>query len=753
MIGHWLATPADQQRRDWLKRFDARFWTVNFPRPMMAAVTTTGPRSLRVDLAFLKGNDLAGLIWASQDGHDHPLTSYATERDYRGCTLAFRWRSAGTMALNAVNGPVLTIEGRDAAGAARSWYVRLWNYATGAPADCTIALDFDALSGGFLLPGEADPVWAGDIDRMFVSMVPTGFTGADVPLATPQAAWVELSDIACDGPGSCIEIGDTFVPAHNLRIASGYDDSYDITPARLLRGMLHCGYTGVINHYVGMSHFAALAWDGAAYTASGGIGLPAAAWHASFLREAKALGFEVILSLSFELLDQNCPAAWKQRDADGAGAATGYSPPSTLLSPCSAPAMSWLQGVAAGFAALARAAGQRVRFQVGEPWWWVSGNRLCAYDAATRAAYAAETGLAAPEIRDVRSMTTVPKRAFLDWLGVRLGAATLALRDAAAADERLLLFYAPQVLQADRPDLIRANLPAAWARPAFDVLQLEEYEFVTGGDFAGQARTQGVGASLGYPVAAQHYFAGFAASAADWPRIAAAAAASPAAETFVWAWPQVARDGLTTFDIQGDETMPAFHDVRFPLELGYGATGGPQFSTQVVTTGSGYEQRNSGWADARLHYDAGVGVRSEADLATLIGFFRARRGQAHGFRFNDPLDHAGVGEVLGSGDGVRTRFELVRTYGTGDDAQVRRITRPVPGSVHVAVNGAETTAWSLGTLGELDFIAAPAVGVLVTASFDFDVPVRFAEDRIDVGLAAWRAGDLPSVPLVEVREA
>ena len=199
--------------------------------------------------------------------------------------------------------------------------------------------------------------------------------------------------------------------------------------------------------------------------------------------------------------------------------------------------------------------------------------------------------------------------------------------------------------------------------------------------------------------------------------------------------------------------MPAFHDVRFPLDLGYGATGGPQFSTQVVNTGSGFEQRNSSWAEARLHYDAGVGVRSEADLAELVAFFRARRGAAHGFRFNDPLDHAATHEPIGVGDGVRTRFELVRTYGSGADAQVRRITRPVASSISVTVGGIAVAAWSLGALGNVDLAVAPASGVAVAASFDFDVPVRFAEDRLEVGLASWRAGDVPSVPLIEVREA
>ncbi len=144
LMRHWLATPADQQRRDWLKRFDARFWTVDFPRPMMAAATTPAAQTVRVDLSFLRTNDLAGLIWESADRFDHPLLGYATNRDYRGIHLRFRWQAeGGVMPLDAVNGPTLTVEGRDATGTARSWYVRLWNYAVGTPTDAVITLDFD----------------------------------------------------------------------------------------------------------------------------------------------------------------------------------------------------------------------------------------------------------------------------------------------------------------------------------------------------------------------------------------------------------------------------------------------------------------------------------------------------------------------------------------------------------------------------------------------------------------------------------
>lgn len=341
-----------------------------------------------------------------------------------------------------------------------------------------------------------------------------------------------------------------------------------------------------------------------------------------------------------------------------------------------------------------------------------------------------------------------------------------------------LLFYGPQVLLADRPDLARANLPAAWAYPAFDVLQLEDYSFVTGANQAGQANARAeVEARLSYPLAQQHYLAGFVLNAADaaaqWPLIADAAAAAQArgvADVFVWAWPQAARDGFTPFaldgDDKGDEDMPAFHDVRFPLSLGFGAAGGPAFSTQVVVTGSGAEQRNAEWADARLEYDAGLGVRSEADLAQLLAFFRARRGQAHGFRFLDPLDSsssvdghepAATDQTLGIGDGTTTRFALVKHYGDdglgGDPPQRRRITRAWPETVVVAVAGAAQPAgWTLSPGGLIDLAVPPPAGVSVTAGYRFDVPVRFASDRLSVSIAGWRAGELPGVPLIELRE-
>lgn len=146
-------------------------------------------------------------------------------------------------------------------------------------------------------------------------------------------------------------------------------------------------------------------------------------------------------------------------------------------------------------------------------------------------------------------------------------------------------------------------------------------------------------------------------------------------------------------------------------------------------------------------------------MEKLLAFFRARRGPAVGFRFRDPYDSSSSGmtaaptptdQPIGSGDGASAAFALVKQYGS---AEQRRITRPVPGSVRVAIDGTElATGWTLKDKGVVEFASPPAEGAAVTAGFLFDVPVRFAEDRIEVNRATFLAGEAPSVPLVEVRE-
>ena len=208
----------------------------------------------------------------------------------------------------------------------------------------------------------------------------------------------------------------------------------------------------------------------------------------------------------------------------------------------------------------------------------------------------------------------------------------------------------------------------------------------------------------------------------------------------------------------------AFHEVRFPEAIAIGAQGGPERRTEIVTLASGHAARNAPWAQSRRRWDAGLGMRSHDDLAVIVEFFEARRGQLNGFRWRDPLDHRSgapsapvspMDQPLGTGDGSETRLQLVKVYGDGADAYERVIDKPVAGTVVAALDGVvqfEGADFTVDeTTGEATFLLPPDAGVAVTAGFEFDVPVRFDTDRIETSLTAINAGEIPSIPVVELR--
>ncbi len=207
----------------------------------------------------------------------------------------------------------------------------------------------------------------------------------------------------------------------------------------------------------------------------------------------------------------------------------------------------------------------------------------------------------------------------------------------------------------------------------------------------------------------------------------------------------------------------AFHDVRLPARLAFGSSGGVERRTEVVTLASGFERRSTPWAHGRRRYLVGAGIRSLDDVAALTAFFEARRGRLHGFRFKDFADWkscapsqtpAPTDQNLGVGDGTTTRFVLIKRYGTGAEAYVRTLTKPVAGTLRVAVAGRELngSAFSLDALtGAVSLSSPPAIGAAVTAGFAFDTPVRFDTDRLDVTLEGFEAGRMVAAPLIEVR--
>ncbi len=209
----------------------------------------------------------------------------------------------------------------------------------------------------------------------------------------------------------------------------------------------------------------------------------------------------------------------------------------------------------------------------------------------------------------------------------------------------------------------------------------------------------------------------------------------------------------------------AFHEVRFPTDISFGSSGGPERQTDIVTLGSGREHRNQKWSQSRRRYEAGYGVKDLDGLHRVIAFYEARRGPLHGFRYRDPLDWkscapleqpTALDQLIGYGDGLERNFSLKKTYGDPPHAYERAINKPAQDSVVIALDGAVTSPASYSVdakTGLIEFLEGhePGEGVAVTAGFEFDVPVRFASDQLDISLSAFTAGTLPSIPLLEIK--
>ena len=204
-----------------------------------------------------------------------------------------------------------------------------------------------------------------------------------------------------------------------------------------------------------------------------------------------------------------------------------------------------------------------------------------------------------------------------------------------------------------------------------------------------------------------------------------------------------------------------FHEIQFPTAIAFHSSGGPERKTEIVTLGSGFEERNAVWANSRRRYDVGYGVKTLDDLHAVIGFFEARLGRLYGFRLKDFSDFKScppgadiqpTDQILGTGNGATQTFQLKKTYTSGPSSWQRTIAKPVDGSVRVALNGVEhTTGFSVdATTGIVSFTTTPPVDATVTAGFAFDTPVRFDSDSLSINLASFMAGEIPSIPIVEI---
>ncbi len=206
----------------------------------------------------------------------------------------------------------------------------------------------------------------------------------------------------------------------------------------------------------------------------------------------------------------------------------------------------------------------------------------------------------------------------------------------------------------------------------------------------------------------------------------------------------------------------AFDETQIPLRIGFGSQGGPAFSTEIVTVDGGYEKRNQNWSQARRHFDAATGLRSAADIATLLTFFHARAGRARGFRLKDWSDFTSAADntsapafsdqLIGTGNGSATAFQLTKTYTSGGVSHVRNIVKPVTATTVIGVAGVQLmSGWSVDTAtGIITFSSPPSAASAITAGYQFDVPVRFDTDQLNLSVEDFTQLSA-HIPVVEIR--
>lgn len=512
--------------RGLIDRFTPRFWRIDGPRSMSFCLTSEG-RGFDATFIARYANDLCGIIWDTKDTKDHVYLAYSDSPDYRGCVWEFDVEVSDTMPPldDPQRGLTMTVYGIDEDGYEAEWYVALARYAsTPSSRAARITIDWTTIKAGF---SADEPINSAEIRRVMISGATTQYDAeaGETPLQSPVEAWIKVRNSTTSGTSNKLALRAPQVPAHALGICTSYDDHYDLSPERIIENCYALGYRDWVNHYVGMSTYPERRWDDAQERFVV-VDLPGVdpvnpacrRWHADFAAQCARRGFRLIQSVSYELFSEIARLDWTQRDWDDKFGATGWTPPSYLLSHCNAEAQSWLHRVFVSFSSLAVQAGLELFVQVGEPWWWWNGDsrKPCVYDYPTRVAFNSATGLYAPEFPSIDSeLAGTPYDEFKSFLRDALGASVLGIRDAVKAAyptaQVTTLFFLPSILTPKVGIMQTINYPVDHYRyPNLDFFMTEAYDWlITAQVYLAETAITRPIQELGYAADKLHYLAGF----------------------------------------------------------------------------------------------------------------------------------------------------------------------------------------------------------------------------------------------------
>lgn len=641
-----------QIEHDRIDRFTPKYWRLDGPRTMSLALTTTDT-SMEAFFIARKTSDLCGVIWDSKDTKDHQLLGYEHNTNYQSCVWEFDVEVSDTMAeiSDPIKGLVMTVYGLDEFGFGYEWYVALRHYATMVgPRKARIRLDWDNVKGGF---NADETINLEKIETIFFSGVASSYDaeGPSTPLAEPAVCWIRVINQTVSGTGAQLTRQRVIVNDHPIGMCTSYDDHYDLSPQRIIENCHALGYRGWINHYVGMSTYPNREWHAGEmrFRTNGtqpALNEASRKWHADFAKYCKQYGYELMQSVSYELFSEFCPYEWTQRDWNDNYAATGWSPPSYLMSPCVVDAMTWMKKAFVEFSAIADAAGLDVIMQVGEPWWWWNGStsKPCIYDYQTRLAFNAATGLFAPEFPTITStLTGTPYDEYKQFLSRTLGESVLSMCSAVKAvypnAKTTTLFFLPSIITPDVGIMQEINYPKVqYSQANLDFFMTEAYDWlITAQVLRAEDSLKLPINDLGYSADRLQYLAGFVpdASMAEllkfdpngpyrqeiWQRIFGNMRnnlAYTGLRQYVWSYPQVMHDSITYLNednlnhfFSGQVRWAAVRDDRpynssdgDPESPGHGNTGGTVGNGEYLPARpSNLHCLRNSWGDVTVSWD------------------------------------------------------------------------------------------------------------------------------------------------------
>lgn len=497
------------------------YWIINGQSTESFAVTSEG-MTLTATMTCRTSNGLAGLEWRMEDTLDHGCVAYDTITSLLGLVFKAKITLTGDQYnfADVRNPPVMTVIHKDDS----RQYISLTRYASDISDDGTsaiVTIDFNDAMAGFYAD---EPIDLDTVSSLMFSITSKNYVEGNPEswfLEPPLILGMTIEILPIDGVYQEMSVSMHRCTPHDIRAITAYDDQYNITPERVFENLVYAGYQDELVHYVGMSHFYNTAWSPSVgkmlVDTTDVLNAPCIAWHDAFAALAAKHHFSVTLSLSYELMSTACPFEWAQQDWEGNIAATGYTPPSWLLSPCNQYAMAWLGDVLTAFADIVYPHVQDICVQVGEPWWWINtaNNKPCIYDYQTKLAFNNQyPDKYAADIGDINNpLSGGDYDLYVEFCNEQLGYSCWNLVNRVKSKYTQIktgvLPFLPTIMSNAFTE--KLNLPKAWYNPEkFDRFYSECYDWIieTHVTKAEQAITIPRD-TLGFPVNQIHYYLGF----------------------------------------------------------------------------------------------------------------------------------------------------------------------------------------------------------------------------------------------------